>query len=206
MFLMRYASGRCVNFIGTRQEALWVTDRDTALAISRYMSEGLHRLEERVTILRCHGKRGSIFLLLVTGGGPVGRTMQRLLTGYAMDFNRRHRRSGRLYQNRFKSILCEREAYLLELVRYIHLNASGAEACGEGRGAAGMGSQEGGSPERASGGPSLGVQMAGERPARLGDRCGSVARSRPGGGLSKVYGRAKRSSAGSMQPSVKLLY
>ncbi len=45
--------------------------------------------------------------------------MRRLQTGYAVAFNRR---SGHLFQNRFKSILVEEEPYLLELVRYIHLN------------------------------------------------------------------------------------
>ena len=48
--------------------------------------------------------------------------MRRLLTGYAVSFNLRHRRSGHLFQNRYKSILCQEDAYLLELVRYIHLN------------------------------------------------------------------------------------
>ena len=48
--------------------------------------------------------------------------MRRLLTGYAINFNHRHRRSGHLFQNRYKSILCEEDTYLLELVRYIHLN------------------------------------------------------------------------------------
>jgi putative transposase len=48
--------------------------------------------------------------------------MRRLLTGYAQQFNRRHRRHGVLFQNRYKSILCEEQPYLLELVRYIHLN------------------------------------------------------------------------------------
>ena len=48
--------------------------------------------------------------------------MRRLLTGYALYFNRRHRRSGHLFQNGYKSILCQEDAYLLELVRYIHLN------------------------------------------------------------------------------------
>jgi hypothetical protein len=48
--------------------------------------------------------------------------MRRLLTGYAVSFNLRHRRHGQLFQNRYKSILCEEEPYLLELVRYIHLN------------------------------------------------------------------------------------
>jgi hypothetical protein len=48
--------------------------------------------------------------------------MRRLLTGYAVTFNRRHRRHGHLFQNRYKSILCQEEVYLKELVRYIHLN------------------------------------------------------------------------------------
>ncbi len=48
--------------------------------------------------------------------------MRRVLTGYAGAFNRRHSRKGHLVQNRYKSILVEEEPYLLELVRYIHLN------------------------------------------------------------------------------------
>jgi hypothetical protein len=48
--------------------------------------------------------------------------MLRLLTGYVVSFNLRHKRSGHLFQNRYKSILCQEDAYLLELVRYIHLN------------------------------------------------------------------------------------
>ena len=61
-------------------------------------------------------------LLLRTGLVPIATLMRRLLTGYAVSFNRRHRRFGHLFQNRYKSILCQEEAYLLELVRYIHLN------------------------------------------------------------------------------------
>src|SRR5512142_1383876 len=48
--------------------------------------------------------------------------MRRLLTGYAVAFNLRHGRTGHLFQNRYKSIVCEEDPYLLELVRYIHLN------------------------------------------------------------------------------------
>jgi len=48
--------------------------------------------------------------------------MRRLMTGYAVTFNKRHRRSGHLFQNRYKSVVCEEDAYLIELIRYIHLN------------------------------------------------------------------------------------
>jgi REP element-mobilizing transposase RayT len=61
-------------------------------------------------------------LLLKTGNVPIATVMRRLLTGYAVTFNRRHRRTGHLFQNRYKSILCQEDPYLLELVRYIHLN------------------------------------------------------------------------------------
>ena len=54
--------------------------------------------------------------------GALSEMMQRLLTGYAVTFNLRHHRSGHLFQNRFKSIICDENSYLLELVRYIHLN------------------------------------------------------------------------------------
>ncbi len=61
-------------------------------------------------------------LLLKTGNTPLSTVMQRILTGHAAYFNRRYRRHGKLFQNRYKSILCQEDAYLLELVRYIHLN------------------------------------------------------------------------------------
>lgn len=61
-------------------------------------------------------------VLLRTGDVPIATVMRRLLTRYAVTFNRRHRRHGHLLQNRYKSILCQEDPYLLELVPYIHLN------------------------------------------------------------------------------------
>ena len=63
-----------------------------------------------------------VHLLFRTGKVPLSTLMRRLLTGYAVSFNRRHRRHGQLFQNRYKSILCQEDPYLLELTRYIHLN------------------------------------------------------------------------------------
>jgi len=61
-------------------------------------------------------------LLLRTGPTPLSIVMRRLMTGYAVTFNKRHKRSGHLFQNRYKSVVCEEDPYLLELIRYIHLN------------------------------------------------------------------------------------
>lgn len=61
-------------------------------------------------------------LLCKTKNQPLASSMRRLLTGYAVNFNKRHSRHGHLFQNRYKSIVCQEEHYLKELVRYIHLN------------------------------------------------------------------------------------
>ena len=61
-------------------------------------------------------------LLGRTGNVPIASSMRKLLTGYVVRFNRRHKRYGHLFQNRYKSIICEDDPYLLELTRYIHLN------------------------------------------------------------------------------------
>ena len=63
-----------------------------------------------------------VHLLLKTGLVPISVFMSRLLTGYAVWFNQKYRRHGQLFQNRYKSILCQKDPYLKELVRYIHLN------------------------------------------------------------------------------------
>ncbi|MBS3920899.1 MAG: transposase [Deltaproteobacteria bacterium] len=61
-------------------------------------------------------------LLVRTARQPISRSMKKLLTGYVVNFNLRHKRTGHLFQNRYKSIICEEDPYLLELTRYIHLN------------------------------------------------------------------------------------
>lgn len=61
-------------------------------------------------------------LLLCSGSLGLATFMRRLLTGYAVSYNRHHRRHGHLFQNRYKSIVCDGDSYFSDLVRYIHLN------------------------------------------------------------------------------------
>ena len=87
----------------------------------------LERIEKIIleTDTRCYAWAlipNHFHLLLKTGRVPIATVMRRLLTGHAGFFNRRHRRHGHLFQNRYKSILCQEDVYLKELVRYIHLN------------------------------------------------------------------------------------
>lgn len=89
--------------------------------------EFLRRLEKSLqdTGDQCYGwvlMPNHFHLIIRSGVKPVSNLMRGLLTGYALYFNRRYKRRGYLYQGRYKSILCQEEAYLLELVRYVHLN------------------------------------------------------------------------------------
>lgn len=63
-----------------------------------------------------------VHLLVETSSVPLSHTMQSLQFTYTQYYNRRYRKTGHLFQGRYKAILCEKDAYLLELVRYLHLN------------------------------------------------------------------------------------
>ncbi len=60
-------------------------------------------------------------LLVKTRNQLLSANMRKFLTGYVVNYNKRHRRYGHLFQNRYKSIVCQEDTYLKELVRYIHL-------------------------------------------------------------------------------------
>ncbi|MCK5203154.1 MAG: transposase [Desulfobacterales bacterium] len=75
--------------------------------------------------------KNHVHLLLRSGVSGISQLMRRLLTGYAVYFNRRYRRHGQLFQNRFKSIICQEDVYFKELVRYIHLNPVRAKVVGD---------------------------------------------------------------------------
>ncbi len=60
--------------------------------------------------------------ILQTGSKPLANFMRPLLTGYAIFYNKIHKRVGHVFQNRYKSIVCDKDEYLLPLIRYVHLN------------------------------------------------------------------------------------
>ena len=96
------------------------TDKDDYLLFLKRLGDLL--IETRTSCFAWALIPNHFHLLLQTGNVPISLLMKRLLTGYAVNFNRRYNRCGHLFQNRYKSILCQEDAYLLELVRYIHLN------------------------------------------------------------------------------------
>jgi len=104
---------------GIERRKIFLDDKDRESFLERFA--GI--LEETQT--QCYAWAlipNHFHLLLRTGPTPVSKVMRRLMTGYAVTFNKRHKRSGHLFQNRYKSVVCEEDAYLLELLRYIHLN------------------------------------------------------------------------------------
>jgi len=78
--------------------------------------------EEKTTIYAWTLLTNHAHILLRSGPYGVSKFMRRFLTGYAIYYNHRHKRHGHLFQNRYKSIICEEDAYFQELLRYIHLN------------------------------------------------------------------------------------
>lgn len=104
---------------GLNRQDIFFNDNDRNDFVAR-LEQGLSQ-----TGCRCYAWAlldNHFHLLIRAGTKPLGDLMRKVLSGYAISFNRRHRRHGYLYQNRYKSILCQEEKYLLELVRYIHLN------------------------------------------------------------------------------------
>ena len=104
---------------GIERRKIFLDDQDNASFLERLALI----LEESQT--QCYAWAlipNHFHILLRTGTTPLSTVMRRLMTGYAVTFNIRHRRSGHLFQNRYKSVVCEEDPYLLELTRYIHLN------------------------------------------------------------------------------------
>ncbi len=63
-----------------------------------------------------------VHLLVETGTTPLAKFMQGLQQFYTQYFTRSYRKVGHLFQGRCQAIICERDQYLLALIRYIHLN------------------------------------------------------------------------------------
>ncbi|HWP60706.1 MAG TPA: transposase [Candidatus Acidoferrales bacterium] len=104
---------------GNRQQAIFRKQRD----YKRF----LDTLENAVTRFHFHLHAyvlmpNHFHLLAEQEEFPLSRFMQVLLTSYARWYNRRYRQIGHLFQSRYRAILCDKESYLLELSRYIHLN------------------------------------------------------------------------------------
>ena len=99
---------------GTEGQSIFREDKDHQNFLSR-LAQISEDTEAR--ILAWTSMSNHDHLLMFSGSQGISKFMRRLLTGYAVWYNRKYHRTGHLFQNRYKSIVCEEEAYLLELVR-----------------------------------------------------------------------------------------
>lgn len=96
---------------------------DGALERARYLAllEAAARRNDARVLAWCV-MSNHVHLVVRAGEAPLSRLMKRVNTGYARWKNIKERRIGPVFAGRYKAILVERETYLLELIRYVHLN------------------------------------------------------------------------------------
>jgi putative transposase len=104
---------------GNQRQAIFRRDADR-----KYYLERLEQYRQRYgfKVYAYVLMSNHVHMLIETGRVPLSRIMQGLQLRYTGYFNKKYNKVGHLFQGRYKAILCDRDAYLLELVRYLHLN------------------------------------------------------------------------------------
>jgi putative transposase len=104
---------------GDRREPIFIDDADRK-ALLVVVAQGMRRFDAQVL---AHCLMGNHYHLVVhTRQANLSQLMRHLNGVYTQVFNRRHGKVGHLFQGRFKAILVDRDAYLLEACRYVELN------------------------------------------------------------------------------------
>ena len=104
---------------GISKTDIFGDDQDRTRFLERL---GVTVMEGQCTVYAWALMTNHVHILFKSGKQGISSVMRKLLTWYAQYYNRRHKRTGHLFENRYKSILCDEDNYLLALVRYIHLN------------------------------------------------------------------------------------
>ncbi|MGH7260608.1 MAG: transposase, partial [Nitrospiraceae bacterium] len=104
---------------GNRRAVIFHDDPDYAAYLERLER---YRARDGCTLYAYVLMANHVHLLLETGTVPLARMMQTLQFTYSQYYNRRYDQTGHVFQGRYQAILCDRDAYLLELIRYLHLN------------------------------------------------------------------------------------
>jgi putative transposase len=104
---------------GNNRAAVFRDDHDR----KRYLEKlSLYCEEKEVDLLAYCLLSNHVHLLLETRKGNLSKMMQPFQTSYTVYFNKRHQRSGHVFEQRYKAFLVDKDNYLLEVSRYIHLN------------------------------------------------------------------------------------
>jgi putative transposase len=104
---------------GINKSTIFEDDRDRGQFLNRF---GANVTDAGASVYAWVLMSNHAHVLFKSGSQGISTVMKKQLSWYAQYYNRRHRRSGHLFENRYKSILCDEDNYLLALIRYIHLN------------------------------------------------------------------------------------
>ena len=112
---------------GDRREPIYLDDDDRA-AFLAVLAQCMARFDAQVLTYCLMGNH--YHFVLHTREANLSRLMRHINGVYTQAFNRRHGKVGHLFQGRFKAILVDRDAYLLEVCRYVELNPVRARLAG----------------------------------------------------------------------------
>ncbi|MGI9329425.1 MAG: transposase [Gammaproteobacteria bacterium] len=109
---------------GNAQQDIFCSNNDRAIW-EALVDDGLGRYGHRIHAY-CW-MTNHVHIAIQAGTQPLSRFMAYLASNYARRFNLRSRRTGHLFERRYRAILVNEDEYLIELVRYIHKNPVRAE-------------------------------------------------------------------------------
>jgi putative transposase len=104
---------------GDRREPIFVDDTDRA-ALLNVIAQAAQRFDFSALAYCLMGNH--YHFVFHTGQANLSRSMRHINGVFTQTFNRRHGKVGHLFQGRFKSILVDRDSYLMEVCRYVELN------------------------------------------------------------------------------------
>lgn len=104
---------------GDRQEPIFLDDEDRR-ALLEVVAQAMQRFDAQALAYCLMGNH--YHFVLHTHQANLSRLVRQINGVYTQAFNRRHGKVGHLFQGRFKALLVDRDAYLLEVCRYVELN------------------------------------------------------------------------------------
>jgi REP element-mobilizing transposase RayT len=113
---------------GNQGQSIFRDDRDRKRYLE-FLKESQERFGYRLYAYVLMGNH--VHHLIQIGQRPLAQVMQNILFRYTRYWNRRYKKTGHLFQGRYKAILCDKESYLLELIRYLHLNPVRSKIVGD---------------------------------------------------------------------------
>lgn len=109
---------------GNNRQAIYRDDMDRRRYLEKLSS---YCQDKKVDLLAYCLMSNHVHLLLETPQGNLSKMMQAFQTSYTMYFNKRHGRNGHVFEQRYKAMLVDKDNYLLQVSRYIHLNPVSAK-------------------------------------------------------------------------------